>query len=257
MFPRTRIIITVLMLILIVLPACNLPSRQASQTQPATVQSLVTTVPTPTPTSLCDNQFFPASIGNTWQYAGNNSAIGAYERTDSISNLGSESFTVQSTEAGTTFTSNYTCSSEGLSSANPVEQYAGALLSSSNAPVTVTLTSNEGLTIPANIAPGDTWQQSAGFEAKSTELNLNGTFVFDYSAIGYEQITVPFGSFNAMRVDTTVRIEVTALKITAGTYTISTWLAPQVGIIKSEGASHVTGVDFTDSMQLTSFTANR
>ncbi len=106
MFPRTRIIITVLMLILIVLPACNLPSRQASQTQPATVQSIVTAVPTPTPTSLCDNQFFPASIGNTWQYAGNNSAIGAYERTDSISNLGSESFTVQSTEAGTTFTSN-------------------------------------------------------------------------------------------------------------------------------------------------------
>ncbi len=259
MLKKFRLTSTMLILLIFILSACNLPSRQVSQTQPASLPSIVTTAPSPTPTpvSLCSNEYFPSSNGSTWQYSGTNSAIGAYERTDTISALGSENFTVQTTEANITFTSSYSCSADGLTSANPVEQYAGALLSSSNAPVTVTLTSNEGITIPARLSPGDTWQQTAGFDATSKEINVSGTFVFNYSAIGYEQVTVPLGTFNALRVDTTVRIEVTALRILAGTYSISTWLAPQVGIVKSEGASHVTGIEFTDNMQLSSFSATQ
>ena len=47
------------------------------------------------------------------------------------------------------------------------------------------------------------------------------------------------GTFNALRVDATIRIEVSAFQIEAGTYTTSTWLAPDVGMVKSEGTSHV------------------
>jgi hypothetical protein len=120
--------------------------------------------------------------------------------------------------------------------------------------VNVKLTSNSGLTLPANIAPGDTWQQTADFEATSQNLNINGRFVFDYTATGYENITVPFGTFDALRVETTIRVEVSAFHVVAGTYTTTSWLVPGVGMIKSEGTSHVSGIDFSDAMQLTSFT---
>ena len=80
-------------------------------------------------------------------------------------------------------------------------------------------------------------------EATSPELNLSGRFVFDYTAVGYENVTVPFGTFNALRVDATIRIEVSGFRIQAGTYTTSTWLVPEIGMVKSEGTSHVPGLN--------------
>jgi hypothetical protein len=118
----------------------------------------------------------------------------------------------------------------------------------------VKLTSVSGITLPAKIAPGDTWQQTADFEATSQQLNVNGRFVLDYTAVGYENVTVPAGTFNTIRVDATIHIQVSAFHIEAGTYAITTWLAPDVGLVKSEGTSHVSQVDFSDGMQLTSFT---
>jgi hypothetical protein len=82
---------------------------------------------------------------------------------------------------------------------------------------------------------------------------LNGTFVFNYIAVGYENVTVTFGTFNALRVDATIRIEVSSFRILAGTYTTTAWMVPEIGIVKSEGTSHLPSVDFTDAMQLTSF----
>ncbi len=87
--------------------------------------------------------------------------------------------------------------------------------------------------MPAEITPGDTWQQTADWDATSPEINMSGRFVFDYTAVGYENVTVPFGSFNALRVNATIRIEVTGFRILAGTYTTTTWMVPDVGIIKS------------------------
>jgi hypothetical protein len=72
--------------------------------------------------------------------------------------------------------------------------------------------------------------------------------------VGYENITVPFGRFDALRVDATIRIEVSGFRILAGTYITSTWMVPKIGVIKSEGTSHVPGINFTDGMQLTNFT---
>jgi hypothetical protein len=202
---------------------------------------------------LCDNPFFPTTEGDTWEYSGTNSALGAYSRIDTITAVSSDSFTLESQLAGVSYSVNFSCSSAGLVAADPIQQYAGAILSSPDAPVNVQLGIISGTTLPAKINPGDSWQQSADFEASSTDINLNGRFVFNYTAAGYENVTVPFGSFNAMRMDTTIRIELTGLHIRAGTYTMSTWMVPGVGIVKTQGASHVPQVDFTDSMELTRF----
>ena len=253
---KTHIInISILIITELILAACNLPQRQTAPSPTPMVAALPQSSPTPTP--LCANPYFPNVAGDQWEYTGENSLIGAYTRRDTISSSNDASFTQQTTQDNVTYSVSYDCSSTGLTSQNPVQQYAGALLNSADAPVNVKLSSNSGITLPANIAPGDTWQQAADFEATSTQVNVNGRFVFDYTAIGVENVTVPAGTFNALRVDGTIRIQVTSLHVPAGTYTITTWWAPGVGIVKSEGASHVPGVDFTDSLQLASFTFSR
>jgi hypothetical protein len=132
----------------------------------------------------------------------------------------------------------YACTNAGLIALNPIQQYIGALLTSLNAQVNVNLLSNSGISLPAKI---------------SQDISTNGRLVFVYTAVGYENITVPFGTFDALRVDATIRIEIGGFRILTGTYETTTWMAPNVGIIKSVGTSHVPRVEFSDSMELTRF----
>ncbi|NJD59976.1 MAG: hypothetical protein C3F13_04330 [Anaerolineales bacterium] len=250
MLRKSIVTVAVLTLAILALSACNLPERQVSPGE-----SLAPSTPAVNqPATLCSNQYFPNTTGTTWTYAGSNTVTGEYIRTDTVSSSSTDAFTVNTTLSSIPYSLTYSCSSAGLTAGDPVSQYAGALLSSPSVPVNVKLTSNSGLTLPANVAPGDTWQQTADFEATSQSLNINGRFVFDYTATGFENITVPFGTFDALRVDTTIRVEVSALHVVAGTYTTTSWLVPGVGTIKSEGTSHVSGIDFSDATQLTSYT---
>jgi DUF3108-like len=238
---------------ILILSSCNLPKRQ-----PAAIPTLIPPIAdslqnTPTSPPLCGNPYSPSLVGDLWEYSGTNSLIGDYTRTDSISSSTDTTFTQTTTISTITYTVPYDCSTSGIRSVNPVQQYAGALLNSPNSPVIVNLTSNTGTSLPATINPGDTWQQSVDFEASSPQLNVNGRFVFDYTAVGSENVTVTAGTYNSLRVNTTIRIEVTGLHILAGTYMTTLWLAPEVGLVKSDGTSHVNGFDFSDSMQLTSF----
>ncbi len=249
---RLQIVVIILLLSVFILYGCNLPSRHIKLTP--TQSTLPLEVSTPTPAPLCANQYLPTTAGEQWEYSGSDSFSGAYTRTDKITDALATAFT-QSTSIGeTSYSVVFDCTSSGLTSGNPIEQYAGALLSSPNVPVSVKMTSNSGITLPARINPGDTWQQVADFQATSPQLNVNGRFVFAYTAVGYENVTVPAGTYNALRVDATISIELTILHVPAGTYTTTSWWVPEVGLVKSEGTSHVTGVDFSDSMELVKFT---
>ncbi len=251
MSKRFLAILILFILVVLILTACNMPGRQFMITPtPAGNQGLQST---PTPTPLCANPYFPNTNGDKWEYSGANTVLGAYTQTDTIINSGSVSFTQQVTQTGTSYTVPYDCSPSGLASTNPIQQYAGALLNNPQIPVTVTLTSTSGISLPTKITPGDTWQQTADWDASSKQINMNGRFVFEYTAVGYEEISVPAGNYNALRVDATVRVELTGFHILAGTYTTTSWWVPEVGMVKSEGTSHVSGFNFTDSMELTRF----
>jgi len=248
---RSLLVVVFLIFTSVLLAACNLPSRQTSPSQ--TPAAPITAPGTSSPIHLCDSQFFPNAKGDNWEYSGTNTAIGDYTRTDSITSSSDEGFTMETKVSSLTYSVNYTCTAEGLVAEDPVQQYAGAILSSPDKPVNIKLGTVSGITLPQKINPGDTWQQSAEFEVSSQEMNLNGRLVFDYTAVGYENVTAASESYNALRVDATIRIQVTGLRIQAGTYTTSIWMAPGVGIVKSQGTSHVPGVDFSDSLELTSF----
>jgi hypothetical protein len=250
---KTCLIVTLVLSILL-LASCNLPSKQTPQSLSTTGPGPSTPAGSPAPVSLCSNPYFPSVLGDTWEYSGNNTFLGAYARTDTVTNSGDNAFAINTDQAGAAYTQIYTCSPQGLLAANPVQQYAGALLSNPDTPLSVEITSNSGLSLPAQIAPGDTWQQTADFKASSQDINVSGRFVFNYSAVGFEQVSVPFAMLNALRLDATIRIEVTGLHILAGTYTTSAWLVAGIGMVKSQGRSNIPGVDFSDALQLTQFT---
>jgi hypothetical protein len=254
MIRKSTFIVTTLVLSMLALSSCNLPSTGVINNQiPASNTNTTINTPTPVP-SLCNNLYYPNSIGDTWEYTGNTSATGAYTRTDTMSNTGDESFSVQSTTSGVSYPVDYSCTEAGLLAVNPIQQYLGAILSSLNGQVNINLTSNSGLSLPAKISPGDIWQQIAEWEGSAQGYSANGRLVFDYTATGFETITAASGTFDALRVNTSIRIEISNFRILYGTYEITTWMAPNVGIIKSEGTSNVPNVDFTDSLELTRFT---
>lgn len=246
--------LTMLIILSLALTACNLPQKQIKQTQTPTSANTELAGITPTPISMCVNQFFPNQVGNTWIYNGSNSAIGNYTRSDTVSNAGIDAFTVTTTLKDNPYSVVYTCSSSGLTATNPIQQYVGAILSRPDSPVQVQLTSNSGTTLPAKISPGDTWQQIAEGNASSQDFSFDGRFVFNSNAVGFEEVTVPAGSYQALRVNTTIRIEVSGFHILAGTYQMTTWWVADIGLVKSEGTSHVSGVDFSDQLELTQYT---
>jgi hypothetical protein len=71
--------------------------------------------------------------------------------------------------------------------------------------------------------------------------------------MGLEVVTVPFGSFDAMRLDVVIELEFGGLKGMSGTYTNSIWLVKDVGIVQSQGSSQIPGIEFSDSLQLVAF----
>src|SRR4030042_2102349 len=256
MFRKFTFIVTTFVLSALILSACNLPGQGTIDTQSGVSQTDISiSTPTPAP-SLCDNLYYPSTVGDTWEYAGNTSATGTFTRTDTIANSSDKAFSVQSNLSDILYMVDYSCTESGLVVVNPIQQYLGAILNSLNGQVSLNLVSNSGISLPKEINPGDTWQQVVEWEGSAQGFSTNGRLVFDYTAIGYETLTVSSGTFDALRVSTTIQIEISDFKILYGTYNIATWMAPNVGIIKSEGTSDVPNVDFSDSLELIGFTVS-
>lgn len=248
------LLFTMLITFSLALNACNLPARQVKTMQIATSTADGVVDNAPTPITMCRNPYFPSQLGDSWTYSGSNSAIGNYTRNDSVSDVSVDSFTVATVLENVPYSVTYTCSSGELTATNPIQQYVGAILSRPDSPVQVQLNSNSGTSMPAKISPGDTWQQIAEGNASSKDFNLDGRFVFNSSAVGYEDVTVASGAYQALRVNTTIRIEVSGFHILAGTYQMTTWWVADIGLVKSEGTSHVPGIDFSDQLELVTYT---
>lgn len=267
MMKKRFVLINLLIVSAFLVTACNLPTRKEPETgmsDPAAANLAGTNTPnatifpaaTATATSqpsLCDHPYQPTGLADTWFYSGSNSVSSSYTRTDTIASSGVKDFSVGSNLAGVAYTVDYSCTSEGLIANNPVQQYLGALLVNPKANLEVSLISVSGISLPAEIKPGDSWQQLAQVDATLNGTSTSGWIVFNYTAVGFEDISVPMGTFNALRVDANIRVEVTPLRILAGQYNSSFWLAHDIGMVKSTGVSDVPGISFTDSMELTRF----
>ncbi len=237
------------------------PNLSATSTATGLPAISVSTVPAPTTAStpsseseeLCDNDYMPSDDGAVWQFAGQNSKLGAYTRTDTVSDSRDDGFTITTELKDVTYAEEWICTEAGLIDLEPGQQTLAAAFSGPSGVVAVTRSFNSGITLPRHLDPAMAWQQVFGWQATGAGVSTNGSFTYQYTVMGPEAITVPFGSFDAMRINVEVELEMGGPAGMKGTYSQSVWFVQDVGLVKAEGESHIKGVEFTDSMELVSY----
>jgi hypothetical protein len=227
--------IILLLTTLLLISGCSTNASTAVVSSTATptagLPMLVVTVTeatyTPVPTSVpenddneCDNAFYPVSDEATWTY--NISPDGGATHTMSVDDNGA--FTIDIQGDNSTFTIDGKCTDEGivlLDSPGSTLTYTGDEGSSVISTIEV-----EGVTVPKDIKINDEWSQTI----KVTTGDTSSLVHSDYTALGFENITVPAGNFYALKVEQSGYVEIYGQKVNMHGYQ---WFAEGVGTVKS------------------------
>jgi len=167
--------------------------------------------------------------------------------------------------AGSTQIHEWECSPEGLVDlSNPI----GDELKVMGEGITITgKGGSTGVTIPVSISAGDIWSQTyeGTLGVKEYDGVLDFTVTTNYSAAGKEEITVPAGTFKAIKVGSTIEsdfiLKTQGISVPLYTYnaTGTTWFVENIGPVKSttqgtiEGTGQMSGLlseEFSDTMEL-------
>ncbi|HEX5942479.1 MAG TPA: hypothetical protein VFY66_09380 [Anaerolineales bacterium] len=260
------------LLIITFLAACSTPPVSPTNTQSIETETTATisaaeataTLEGSTPVAgqgLCTNVYYPVRQGATWSYKSTGGPAGEYSFTDTITSVRENGFTLSTQIGDLTRTQEWTCTAEGLS-ALQLGGAPAAMLNSQNIQLNLDISDATGVTFPSQINPGDQWQQTMNVTGNVTMMNeeadASGTAQMNFSAIGNESVTVPAGTFDALKVAVNVALNVDAtyegitLPVSfSGEYTY--WFAPGVGWVKSSGTGNVLGSSFTDTTELQSY----
>jgi hypothetical protein len=124
-------------------------------------------------------------------------------------------------------------------------------------------TSNvQGVNLPKTVNAGYQWPYSLDFEGdmelSGTQAHALGAATFTFTAIGQESVTVPAGTFNAMKIhaDMVLDMQLSLSGITTPvTFTSPTdlWFAPGVGWIKATSTGDLMGMSFNETIELQSY----
>jgi len=227
--------------------ASNAPAPVSSQIQqniPATTQAATATptlalvfpiatqaiTPTAAPVSenstadRCDNPYYPIVNGATWVYDLGDSGQANY--TMNASKGGD--FTIIVSSENSTFYIEGQCTEDGIILVNRGQdlQYQGEAGSS-----TVSSDTNDGITLPNDIQLGDDWTQTYTLSIKAGDTSMESTVETSYKAVAYESVTVPAGTFQALKIEQSGTMTLNGQVIPSkGT----TWYAEGIGPVKSE-----------------------
>lgn len=210
--------------------------------------------PAPAPTTAgaegCRHPYQPVIDGASWSYQGSGSG-GDYSRTDTIDEVTDDSFLVETQLSRVQYFVTWECEPEGLVNMRADGGMFEAVFSGPDSPVFVEVLSSEGVTLPASISQGDEWEQQTSLMFSSKDIASSGTITHEAEAIGMESVTVPAGTFQAMRIDVTSTMDL--INYPGGediTFEASYWLAPGVGLVRMAGGGEAMGVEFVSEIQL-------
>ncbi len=205
----------------------------------ATAAASLTPALAPTTVALCSNPFHPMSPNARWQYRATGFASTTPATyTVTLSNITDNSFVEHYAVDNTVFDVQWQCTSAGLRAA-PVANF----LVGGQSPFRFDSVSSSGVTLP----PADRWSAGATWssmydvrgraERNGVTVTGTGTVNIQDQIMDQEQVTVPAGTFQAWRVDSTVRISLTGSS--GGTsvpvvvsFKRSSWHAANVGLVK-------------------------
>jgi hypothetical protein len=238
------------------LQACNLPGispTPLADSSAAAPQSL----PPASGGSACSNPLYPVVKGASWTYSITGIASDTF--THSITDVRADGFTDQDLFAsGVMRTGEWKCDQGALTALSPLTGPASAI-TANNMAATFNTTEMTGVTLPAGVKPGDTWNQDFNIEGTQSVGGQNvaatGKVGFACTAGLGESVTVTAGPFNAQRVDCTINLTVAVniggLQVpTSFSADTSMWYAPGVGLVRLDSA--ITGMG-NGSIELTAY----
>lgn len=188
-----------------------------------TFESTQTPIVNPTPEgdqSECDNPFYPIADEATWMYSISNGENAI--NTISADDFGKFTITVEG--ANSTFTIDGQCDSEGITIMNfPGAQttYSGEYGNSAVSTVEVS-----GVSLPNDVHQGQQWTQTITVTTKMGKSVIET----NYTAVGFENLTVPAGDFYALKVEQSGYVTVLGQKVPMHGFN---WYAEGVGPVKS------------------------
>jgi hypothetical protein len=208
----------------------------------------------------CDNALYPVIAGASWTYSFTGAAPGDFKR--SIVATTADGFTDQDVfDSGVTRTGQWKCEAGALVALEPGGGTgATANVQGSDINANFQTTSMDGVTFPAVVNPGTSWTQDftiAGTQSiNGQEVASKNQTTYTCTAGGSESVTVPAGTFEAVRVDcqTSVQITITmngADIPTNASFTSTAWHAPGVGMVKTDS---VLSDGSTSTIELTAYT---
>jgi hypothetical protein len=219
----------------------------------ATVQISTPSPPPPPPgigpSGECGSDWFPSEEDNFWVSVGTNNVKGDYTTTLTVIESRDDGFTVRqvTSNSDVDFVLVYGCSDAGLIMLNPMSQFATASASGPSGSATVNTLGASGLTLPLDLHAGQVWQQYLSYEVVGQDVTIHGEYTADSIARGLEVVSVPFGTFDAMRIDTEIQSTIEGEPLEPCQQTV--WFVKDIGGVKAEGSCF--GV--VDSNELTDF----
>ena len=223
---------------------------------------------------LCANQYLPVVEGATWTYEGRDTSSeaesdsededgwGIYSFTGTIKNVGEDEFTYLNDFDELTQEQKWTCQPDGLLA---LEYTGGTAASVSVAGSEANYETSEvmGLSLPVEIAMGDTWEQSFTISGEQSMpggvfATTEGIVTMKSEAIGEESVSVSAGDFDAIVVRTEVTIDliITVEESSFPTLFISestVWYVKGVGWVKSEDRAEIAGIETLGTIELQSY----
>jgi hypothetical protein len=176
--------------------------------------------------NLCDNPYLPVVEGATWSYNLTTSS-GSKISTDTITDVGNDAFLVETNQASLNFVVTWSCTPEGL---NWLQSDGGMFSAVFQSGGTVETLSSSGVFLPANVQPGDTWTTTEEIHVVGLGLDETFTVTAAFNAVGMETVTVPAGTFNALRIDITMSNSSQTLPVTLEG---SSWVVEGIGQVKN------------------------
>lgn len=264
----SRYFILSLVLAALVALACNLGVPAPPAETPVAEQSAPTEAAPSAPASsagggLCDNPLMPVKLGASWTYSHSGSPSGDFTFTDTITDVRADGFTLTAQFDGLTRTQEWACEPNGLKALQLGGGPAGSVTTNDMTAQFQTLEVS-GVSIPKTVAPGMQWEyflKMAGVTAMPGDANAKseGTFSMSMREAGSERVTVPAGTFEAIKIEYTNTVKIVAeFQGMQVPFELSdnglSWYVPGVGFVKSIGNSSAGGEAFTFTMELLSYT---
>lgn len=195
------------------------------------------------PNDPCNNQYYPIVNGAQWTYRTTSQNDAPTTATHSMTVVDAGSFTLTVQGADSVFTMDGTCGDDGVILLNVPG--VSATYSGDSGGSTLSTTNDDGVTVPSDIQIGDDWSQTISVTGSSDgQVTLSATIETTYKALGYESVTVPAGTFYALKVEQTGSMTI------HGSPAFDThgiiWYAEGVGTVKS-------GLDGTYTSELVSY----